>query len=103
MNIIIVAIASLTACIFMGLIKINIAIAIALCVVIAFIYADYLPHVKRYLKEYDAYFAGADKASEMNGLARIYLQEYKTCGLKRLYLWRFRLVSCTNVMRSAAL
>lgn len=68
---------------FAGWIKINIAVAIGMCMVIAFIYADYLPHAKRYAREYDAYFIGNEKADSIRGLARIYYQEYFQSRLKR--------------------
>ena len=79
----IVSVVCLICSFFVGWIKINIAIAIGLCMVIAFIYADYLPHVRRYVMEYDAYFEGNEKADSLRGLARIYYQEYLQCGLRR--------------------
>ena len=60
----------------------NLAIAAGLVLVVAFIYADYLPHVKRYLKDYDAYFMDRKEARSARGMARIYYDEWKKCGLK---------------------
>ncbi len=60
----------------------NLAIAAGLVLVIAFIYADYLPHVNRYLKDYDSYYVDRKEARSARGMARIYFDEWKKCGLK---------------------
>ncbi len=61
----------------------NLSIAAGLVLVIAFIYADYLPNTKRYLKDYDAYFVDGKEARSARGMARIYFDEWKKCGLKK--------------------
>lgn len=73
----VVSVACMIVCFFTGYLKINIAIAVGLAMVIAYIYADYLPHANRYAMEYDALFCRDGKPNAIRGLARIYLDEYK--------------------------
>jgi len=55
--------------------RIYLMIGLGLLMVIVFIYADYLPHAKRYAEKYDGYFS--KKPQKIMGLARIYCEEYK--------------------------
>lgn len=76
------AVLALVALYFTERLAWNLAIAAGLVLVVAFIYADYLPHVKRYLKDYDAKFVGRKEARSARGMARIYFDEWEECGLK---------------------
>ena len=46
--------------------------------IIAYIYADYVPHSQKYAENYDKLFiAENEKPSALRGLGRIYLEEYQ--------------------------
>lgn len=60
------------------------ALAGGLILVIAFIYADYIPHSQRYAKDYDALFiTQGENPNALRGLARIYFDEYKETSFKK--------------------
>ena len=61
--------------------RIYLLLGLGLLMVIAYIYADYLPHAKRYAEKYDGYFSS--KPQKTMGLARIYCDEYKVTTFNR--------------------
>lgn len=61
--------------------RIYLIIGLGLLMVIVYIYADYLPHAKRYAEKYDGYFN--NKPRKIMGLARIYCDEYKETKFNR--------------------
>lgn len=62
---------------FAKIIDLRWMIAGCLLMIIAYIYADYVPHSQRYAAEYDKIFIDKnEKASALRGLGRIYLEEY---------------------------
>lgn len=63
---------------FMKIIDLRWALIGGLVMIIAYIYADYVPHSQRYAKNYDQLFIAEDeKPSAVRGLGRIYLEEYQ--------------------------
>lgn len=53
-------------------------------ILLAYIYADYIPHAMRYAKLYDKKFIEVkEKADSIRGLARIYLEEYQITNFDR--------------------
>ena len=53
-------------------------------ILLAYIYADYIPHAMRYAKLYDKnYIDVKEKADSTRGLARIYLEEYQITNFDR--------------------
>lgn len=46
-------------------------------ILLAYIYADYIPNAMRYAKSYDKYIGKKEKGNSTRGLATIYLEEYR--------------------------
>lgn len=76
--------------VFMG-INIYLICGVGFLVVIAFIYADYLPHADFYAKRYDSRYVIDGEPSAIRGLARIYFDEYKFTGLDVKDDWYLRI------------
>ena len=63
---------------FIKIINLQWALVGGLVMIIAYIYADYVPHSQKYAENYDKLFiAENEKPSALRGLGRIYLEEYQ--------------------------
>lgn len=52
-------------------------------VLLAYLYADYIPHAVRYAETYDKYIEKKEKGNSTRGLALIYLEEYQKTNFDR--------------------
>lgn len=63
---------------FIKIINLQWALVGGLVMIIAYIYADYVPHSQKYAENYDKLFiVENEKPSALRGLGRIYLEEYQ--------------------------